>query len=98
MIQTISKHNFRDAFKTMGRENQFSYDGLGALYDYLEMFEDDTGQQTELDVIAICCDFIEYENLEEFQRDYQNIESIEDIQNETTVIMIDDESFIIQQF
>ena len=106
MIRTINEYDFIDAFKKMGRENNFSYDGLVALYDYLEMLEDDTGQPYNLDVIALCCEYREFDNLEEFQADYgDEYETIEDIQNATTVIMIeetiaplDDDSFIIQRF
>tara|TARA_A100001201_G_scaffold77966_1_gene70063 strand:- start:253 stop:576 length:324 start_codon:yes stop_codon:yes gene_type:complete len=107
MIRTINEYDFIDAFKKMGRENNFSYDGLVALYDYLEMLEDDTGQPYNLDVIALCCEYREFDNLEEFQADYgDEYETIEDIQNATSVIMIDDYEvkelndtrFIIQQF
>ena len=63
------------------------------------MVENDIGKPIEFDVIALCCEFAEYNNLEEFQADYsEDYETIEDIQNATTVIMIDDDSFIIQQF
>ena len=99
MIRTVNKYDFIDAFRKMGREGNFSNDGLVALYEYLEMLEDDTGQPIELDVIALCCEFTEYDNLEEFQADYsEDYETIEDIERETTVIMIDDDSFIIRQF
>ena len=99
MIRTINEYDFIDAFKKMGRENNFSYDGLIALYEELEMVENDIGKPIELDVIALCCEFTEYNNLDEFQADYgDEYETIEDIQNATTVIMIDDDSFIIQQF
>mgnify|MGYP003110670609 CR=1 FL=1 len=99
MIKTINEYDFIDAFKKMGREENFSRNGLIALYEYLEMLGDDLGQPIELDVIALCCEYAEYDNLEEFQADYDDeYETIEDIQNETTVIMIDDDSFIIQQF
>ena len=99
MIRTINEYDFIDAFKKMGRGNQFSHDGLIALYEYLEMLGDDLGQEIELDVIALCCEYAEYDNLEEFQADYsEDYETIEDIQNATSVIMIDDDSFIIRQF
>ena len=53
----------------------------------------------ELDVIAICCDYTEYESLEAFQEDYgEDYQSIENIEHATQLIMIDDTSFIIQQF
>ena len=99
MIRTINEYDFIDAFKKMGRIDNFSNSGLVALYEYLEMLEDDTGQTIELDVIALCCEYAEYDNLEEFQADYgEDYETIGDIESDTTVIMIDDDSFIIQQF
>jgi hypothetical protein len=99
MKQSINEYQFRDAFHKMGRGEQFSYDGLTALYDYLEQYEDDTGQEIELDVIALCCDFTEYDSLAEFREDYgEDYETIEDIQYDTSVIMIDEDSFIIQRF
>jgi hypothetical protein len=55
MYQTINKSQFRDAFHAMGRGDQFTYDGLGMLFDYFE----DTAPDAELDVIAICCAYSE---------------------------------------
>jgi hypothetical protein len=55
MIQTINVSDFRDAFRAYGRHEQFSYEGLGALFDYLE----DAAPSYELDVIALCCDYSE---------------------------------------
>ena len=99
MITTINEYDFIKAFHKMGRGNNFSTSGLTALYEYLEMLEDDTGQPIELDVIALCCEYAEYDSLEEFQADYsEDYETIGDIESDTTVIMIDDDSFIIQQF
>ena len=93
MIQTINEYQFADAFNKI-RPDNFTYRGLIALYNYFEQYEEDTGEQIELDVIAICCDYYEYEDLK-YIEDY---ESIEDIEQATTVIMIDDTSFIIQAF
>ena len=99
MIQTITKSDFTTAFHRAGRGNNFTYEGLIALYDYLEEYEDSTGEQIELDVIGICCEYNEYESLEEFQEDYsEDYQSIEEIEHATQVIMIDDTSFIIQAF
>ena len=99
MIQTITKSDFTSAFHRMGRGDNFTYGGLIALYDYLEDYEDSTGEQIELDVIAFCCEYSEYESLAEFQQDYgEDYQSIEEIEHATQVIMIDDTSFIIQAF
>ena len=59
MKTTVNVYAFRDAFKRMNRENQFSYEGLGILFDFLEDCERDCGEEYELDVIALCCDFAE---------------------------------------
>ena len=104
MIQTITKSDFTSAFHRMGRGNNFTYEGLSALYDYLEDYEDSTGEQIELDVIAFCCEYSEYESLAEFQEDYgEDYKSLEDIENQTTLIPLDDKKdsltgFIIQAF
>jgi hypothetical protein len=99
MIQTITKSDFTTAFHKAGRGNNFTYEGLSALYDYLEQYEEDTNEQIELDVIAICCDYNEYEDLAEFQEDYgEDYQTIEQIEHATQVIMIDDNSFILQAF
>jgi len=104
MISTINEYDFINAFKGI-REDNFSRNGLIALYEYLEMLGEDLGQPIELDVIALCCEYAEYDNLEEFQADYgrefSNIDkrfkySIEDT---TTMIPIEGtDGFIIQQF
>ena len=59
MKTTVSLYDFREAFRTMGRAEQFSYEGLEVLFDYLEQYEDDTGEELELDVVALCCEYCE---------------------------------------
>lgn len=65
MYQRVSRHDFKDQFRNL-RPNNFSWEGLDALFDYLEDLEEDTGTPIELDVIALCCDFAEdeWEDLE----------------------------------
>ena len=86
MKQTIDIYQFRNAFSDYNRADNFTYKGL-----------------TELDVVAICCDFTEYENLKELQANYgaegvENYPDMEDIENATVVIPVDENSFIIQNF
>lgn len=59
MKTTVTLSDFRDAFRSMGRSENFSYEGLELLFDYFEQYEQDSGEEMELDVIAICCDFYE---------------------------------------
>tara|TARA_R110000782_G_scaffold155275_1_gene247534 strand:+ start:517 stop:846 length:330 start_codon:yes stop_codon:yes gene_type:complete len=58
MKQAVYFNDFRDAFMS-ARPDNFSRNGLRVLFDYLEDLEADTGEDMELDVIAICCDFSE---------------------------------------
>ena len=59
MKTTIDFSDFREAFRRYGREDSYSPAGLRALFDHFEQYEDKTGQEVELDVIAICCDYDE---------------------------------------
>ncbi len=54
----ISEYSFMRAFKEC-RPDNFSYDGLKVLFEYLEEYEMDIGEELELDVIGLCCDFSE---------------------------------------
>ena len=58
MKQTINFYDFERAFKAI-RPDNFSYEGLRVLFDWFEQMDDDCGTETELDVIAICCEFSE---------------------------------------
>lgn len=58
MKTTVTLSAFRDEFKAI-RPDNFSYGGLGILFQYLEDYEEITGEEIELDVIAICCEYSE---------------------------------------
>jgi hypothetical protein len=70
MKKNVNKSAFHDAFAAYGRGEQFSYKGRDALYDYLTELEDDCGQEIELDVVALCCDYSEHASLVEWAQDY----------------------------
>ena len=94
MKTMVNLHDFRAAFKRV-RPNSFSYEGITALFNYLEEYEADTGEELELDVIGLCCDFTEYEDIAEYNEEYNTEhESPADI-TEAMVIPISDESFIV---
>lgn len=69
MKTTVSRYDFERTFVDAGRKDQFSYEGLNALFDYLEDYEEQTGEEIELDVIALCCDYSE-ETAEDIARNY----------------------------
>lgn len=70
MKQEVGFNAFCDGFSP-NRENNFSYEGKRALFDYLEQYEEDCGQEIELDIVALCCEYVEYENVEEYLKDYE---------------------------
>lgn len=84
---------FQDEFVRMGRENQFSYEGLEVLFDYLDETE------LELDVIGICCEFTEYKNFAEYLVDYPDAdideEWLADADKETILEYINEKNFVL---
>ena len=87
-INTAS--NFMDEFTRMGRDDQFSYDALEALFEHYNEFEN-----YELDVIGICCDWAEYESEEEALESY-DAETLEELQDNYYVIELDNGHVLIQ--
>jgi hypothetical protein len=62
MKQSINFNQFHDAFRDHNRLDNFTYDGLKALFEWIEELDDSCGTDTELDVIALCCEFSEYDS------------------------------------
>jgi len=87
MKTTVNFSEFRDSFQEI-RPDNFSYEGLRHLFSWLEQYEEDTGEEVELDVIAICCDFSEdyFQNiadqygldLSEYETDEEKQEAVAD--------------------
>tara|TARA_S200002703_G_scaffold61464_1_gene53348 strand:- start:22 stop:303 length:282 start_codon:yes stop_codon:yes gene_type:complete len=93
MKDTITEHQFTDAMIS-----SFSYEGTKALFEYLTQLEEDCDQELEFDPIAFRCDFSEYENFEKLKQEY-DVESMEELEQKTTVIDIPEtDGFIIQNY
>jgi hypothetical protein len=90
MKQTISESDFINAFVVMDRKENFTYEGRKALYEYFTQYEEETGEEIELDVIAICCEYNE-EHLSDIMKNYTDVESLDDLRDKTTVVWVDDE-------
>ena len=102
MKQSVTRFDFVDWFRGSDTyKRNFSYDGLNSLFDYFEELEEDMGQEIDFDPIAICCEFSEYENLNEIKENYSSVEinNIDDLRYHTSVIEIEDtDRLIIQDF
>jgi hypothetical protein len=111
MKTNVTVSDFRDAFRDCNRQDSFSYEGLGALFEWLEQYEDDCGTEVELDVIALCCDFSEYDSaldcIKECGYDFTPAEDqdeedqeseVLDWLHENTLVVVFDSGIIIQAF
>ena len=97
MKQTMNEFDFKNEFKKI-RPDNFSYDGLTALYDYLIQYEEDCGTESEFDPIAYCCEFSEYDSFEDVKKNY-DVEDLEHLEQNTTVLKIPNtERLIIQNY
>ena len=100
MKQTINLNQFRDAFQAI-RPDNFSYEGLEVLFNWFEELDYCGEPETELDVIAICCEFSEEEPDEirhNFGVDYRGSELLEYLNQNTLVCGETTEAIIYQDF
>ena len=74
--------DFCDEFFKSGRKDQFSYNGKKALFEYIESLEEDTGDEMELDIVGLCCDFTEFDTALEAAKDYNDFTIDEELNEE----------------
>jgi hypothetical protein len=110
IVQTInSATQFIEAFKQSSRADQFSYEALEAIYGYLEDYSNDSGENVELDIVAICCEWYEMtwqEVAEQYSVDLsacadddERIKAVDEyLWEETQSINLDNGSFVFVQF
>jgi len=93
LVQTIkSASHMRDEFQRYGRKDQFSYNAYDYLFDYLWDLAEGCAQPIEFDVIAICCEWGEYDSAEELCNQYGTEQfpvSLEDLEVRGTLIRMD---------
>jgi len=68
----ISINDFQRAFIDYGRANQFSNEGLDGLYEHMLGFDDWDGEEYELDVIGLCCEYSEYDSVDWYYANYSH--------------------------
>lgn len=96
MYIDVTFRDFEKAFNEL-RPSAFNYEQLVALFKHLEELEEGMCKQIELDVIAICCNYIAYDSIEECLEE-NGFESIEELGNNTTIIECEDGSVIINAY
>ena len=105
IFREVSFDDFVREFKEYGREDNFSTDGLKALYDHLWESAEENCTPFALDVIAVCCEYTEY-SLEEgksefsdFLEDEDTIDEVLDTLNyRTSAFKTDSDTIIVANF
>ena len=77
---------------------RWSRDGAEALAEHLEEMEDSTGEEMELDVVAIRCDFSEYPSAAEAAGEYgwsADETEFDDANESAALSWLNDRTFVI---
>ena len=98
MKQTVNFSDFCDAFRAYDRYDQFGYQALMVIFEYLEEMEESTGQELELDVVAICCDYSTdpYKNIaDNYSIDLSDADGDEDAEKQIVLDYLNDNTMVL---
>ena len=72
MKMTLTETSFIRAINELfpSRKHYYSYNGLQAIWRYIEQYEEDTGQETEFDYIEMCGIYDEFDSLKELEEQH----------------------------
>lgn len=87
---------FYSRFKDYNRHKQFSVEGLRALFTHFSDIADDSMNAIELDVIGLCCDYSE-DSLE-YVLNYYELDSIEELRDNTVVFELDNGNVLYEVY
>lgn len=108
MIYTrIGKYGMLDAFRKYGRlktsetHGNFTEEAVEELFNYYDELEN-----YELDVIGICCEWTQYDDIDEVkeayldtkQETYDSDDVFEYLEDNTYHIVLDDDSILVRDF
>ena len=77
LIEKISSSDLYHMACRMDRGDNFGYKGWNAIGDYLENLSDDLGEDIEVDIVAICCEYSMAESTEDFWNEHGKYSSID---------------------
>ena len=112
MIYTqINKYEMIDAFrkyrrlKTSETHGNFTEEAVEELFDYYDgLGGNKDSPYYELDVVGICCEWTQYDNIDEVKETYSNIltacgcDVFEYLEDNTYHIVLDDDSILVREF
>ena len=98
---TLNEYEFIAAVRAV-RPNNFSVEGLRALFAHLEEVEQDSGEEMELDVIGLCCNWDEYPDAEcaaaDYGREFDSEEEAFEFFSENSTVIDFDGGIIVENF
>lgn len=97
IIKELDFYDFKREFEEYDRVEKFSLAGLSALYDLITEYAEDSGEPFKLDVIGLCCDFTEYDTIEEALEDY-GMEDLEELERNTTIKELRNNGLLVLNF
>ena len=85
---TVTEQIFLEEFRNSSRADQFSREALVAIFAYITEAEGDVpadeGSEIELDVVGICCEYVEVENSDTDEiENYSNCDVIAELESST---------------
>tara|TARA_B100000929_G_scaffold255846_1_gene217779 strand:- start:925 stop:1272 length:348 start_codon:yes stop_codon:yes gene_type:complete len=113
IVQTVNADTFIRAFDEMDRSENFTTEARYALFDYYDDISEDIGEQFELDVVAICCDWSEVDaeqaaseydylldadSLAECDDDAETLDYIEGVLSDETFVIRLENALLVQAF
>jgi hypothetical protein len=96
MKELVQFSDFCDRFRSYERNENFSYDAKKLLFNYLEEYEKDVGEEITLDIIGLCCEYSE-DALETVLEDY-GLETFEELQENTWCVLVDENTVLYQNY
>ena len=75
---------FHKSFTELNRQDHFSHEGLNQLYDFISRVD----EGYELNVVSLCCDFIEADQYQTVIN--YDLDNIKELRDHTMVVWQDD--------
>ena len=84
----VNEWEFKNYFTASQYKNNYSMEGLYTLYNYLNDLSEDIGEDIEFDIVAIACEYDEYESLEDALEEYEDINTYDELEEHTIILDI----------
>lgn len=113
LIDKISSSDLYHMACRMDRGHNFGYAGWNAIGEYLEQLSDGNGEDIEVDIVGICCEYSMSESVQEFWEaqelprvsyeeweemgEDEKLEAVQDYLQENTSVVVCEENLIIWQ-